>query len=296
MDKNLDTLGLIQKKLMTWYEAMVVNLPNLVLAIVICILFYIASKFVKRLVSNAVRRVTDSLALENLFGATAGLICFFTGLFIALSILHLDKMVTSILAGAGVIGLALGFAFQEIASNFISGIAIAFTKPYQVGDIVDAASYYGEVSKMTLRTTHVVTFDGLEVIIPNKKMFTEVFMNLTSTPKRRVDVAVGVTYSEDLDRVERIAIAAVEDIEFRTREDKVELFYKDFGESSINFDLRVWVVYPGVGNFLKTRHLIVKKVKKAFDENGITIPFPIRTLELGASERKLFSKAPQQED
>lgn len=148
--------------------------------------------------------MTRNKAVINLLRTITFVLVLAVGLFVSLGVLQLEKTVTSILAGAGVIGLALGFAFQEIASNFVSGIFIAFQGPYQIGDIVKIDSFFGEVSKISLRTTSILTFEGLEVLIPNKDMFTKPFINYTKSPDRRLDLSVSVSYGDDLDLVERV--------------------------------------------------------------------------------------------
>ena len=183
---------ILSTKLNAWMASVVKVIPNLIVASIILILSIILAHLAKSLFSKSVRKFTKNHTIIDLFSSLIYLVTLLIGLFISLEILHLDKTVTSLLAGAGVIGLALGFAFQEIASNFVSGIFIAFKEPYQVGDIVEIENYFGEVIKISLRTTSIMTFQGLEVLIPNKDMFTKPFTNLTTTPKRRLDIKVGV--------------------------------------------------------------------------------------------------------
>lgn len=272
---------LLSDKLYAWYESLISTLPNMALAILVFILFLILAKALKKISGGVFRKLNYNLALRNLLISIIHFVVLLIGLFICLELLDLDKTVTSLLAGAGVLGLALGFAFQEIASNFIAGIIIAMRQPYRLGDIVEIQSYMGVVSEINLRTTHLTTFDELEVIIPNKTMFTEPFTNYTSTPSRRMDLNVGISYAENLQNVEDITLAAVSSINGRDMDRPPELFYKEFGDSSINFEVRVWVKYPNNGAFLKARHEAVKSIKSAYDTNGITIPFPIRTLDFG---------------
>ncbi len=291
MDLNLENATeLIGKKLEIWYELLVKNIPNFAVALLVLIVFVLLAKVTRNLVNRILKKSISNRALENLISSTSYLVVIFVGLFIALGILHLDKTVTSILAGAGVIGLALGFAFQEIASNFVSGIFIAVKKPYKTGDIVEVVDYLGEVTSINLRTTTITTFDGIEVYIPNKSMFTEPLKNFTSTPKRRLDISVGVSYSDDLEKVEKVTKEVVESVEGRIKDKPVEIFFKEFGGSSINLDARVWIEYPAQKNYLRTRHEAIMKIKKAYDENGISIPFPIRTLDINTDALKeIFS-------
>ena len=274
------TINLILKKLETWYETILLNLPNMILAVIIVIAFALIAKSSRRFTTKLFLGRLNNPALTNLLGSIFYIFFLFLGVFIALTLLHLDKTVTSLLAGAGVIGLALGFAFQEIASNFVSGVFISLQRPYSIGDIVEIDSFFGTVETISLRTTTVLTFDGIKILIPNKKMFTEPLKNYNDVPKRRLDIEVGVAYNTDLEKAEKITRESLEDLPGRIKEHEVEVFYKGFGGSSINFDARVWIEYPAQKNFLELQHKAIIRIKKAFDEHNINIPFPIRTLDM----------------
>lgn len=284
MNKAVNLTGIIEllsEKLIRWYELIIKSIPNIVAAIIIFIIFFILAKLIRKLSSKLLPKVTNNISVTNLLRTIIYFIVLTLGLFVSLEILNLDKTVTSILAGAGVIGLALGFAFQEIASNFVSGIFIAFKEPYKIGDIIEIDTYYGEITKITLRTTSITTFQGLEVLIPNKYMFTKPFTNLTTTPKRRVDIKVGVSYADNLRIVEKVTKNALSNIDQRIKSFDIEVFFEEFDASSINFTARFWIFYPGNNSYLKARHEAIIKIKEAFEQNDITIPFPIRTLDFG---------------
>lgn len=270
---------LLTNKLIGWYESGIKIIPNLIIAIIVFIFFLIISRIIKNIASRLLPKITKNIAVIDLLKSITTFSVNLLGLFIALEILNLEKTVTSILAGAGVLGLALGFAFQEIASNFVSGVLIAFREPYKLGDIVEVDNYFGEVTKINLRTTSIMTFQGLETLIPNKYMFTKPFINFTTTPRRRLDIAVGVSYSDDLNKVEQVTKKALDNIDQRIKGEEIEVFFENFGSSSINLQARVWIHYPGNQDYLKARHKAIMSIKKAYDENDITIPFPIRTLD-----------------
>jgi small conductance mechanosensitive channel len=145
---------------------------------------------------------------------------------------------------------------------------------------VQVDTFMGAVSAITLRTTNLQTANGLEILIPNKDMFTKPVTNYTSTPGRRVDLKVGVSYDADLAEVEAVARAAVETVPGRIKEKDIEFFFTEFGESSINFQLRIWVEFRQQIDQVSTLHHAIVAVKAAFDLNKIEIPFPIRTLDL----------------
>ena len=199
-------------------------------------------------------------------------------LFIVLSILQLDKAVTSILAGAGIIGLALAFAFQDIAANFISGIFISFRRPISIGNIVKIGEYMGKVIEINLRDTIIQTFQGQMVIIPNKNIFQNPIENYSLLGKRRIDLAGRVGFEADLEQVEQITLDALKNIPGLT-EDAITMGYKEFDESSISYIVRIWIQSPEQPEYWKVRNAAIIAIKKAYDKNNIVIPFPIRTLD-----------------
>src|SRR5699024_379028 len=132
------------------------------------------------------------------------------GIFAALSILNLDGTVKSLLAGAGIVGLALGFAFQDIAANLISGILLSMRHPFGKGDIIESHDYYGYVQKISLRNTVIKTPQGQFVYIPNKVVYENPFINYTKNFERRVDLDIGVSYADDHEKAKRVAIRSEE--------------------------------------------------------------------------------------
>jgi len=282
MDFNISkAANLIAGKVEQWIETLIAMLPNLVVAVIVLVLFYLAGRIVRRIAQNIFKRVSDRKAINDLFSTIIYLLVISLGAVIALNILDLQGTVASILAGAGIIGLALGFAFQDIAANFMAGILLAVRQPIKVGDIIETNSYMGKVEAINLRATMLETFQGLHVIIPNKDVFQNPLTNYTKTYTRRIDLSVGVSYGEDLERVKKITIDAIKALPFVLQKEPIDLFYHEFGDSSINFDVVFWINYTNQGLFLTARSEAIIAVKKAYDENGITIPFPIRTLDFG---------------
>ena len=203
-----------------------------------------------------------------------------TGLFVALGILELDKTVTSLIAGAGILTLVAGLAFQDLAANFIAGILLQLRHPFRRGQLVKTNDFYGTVEHINLRATVIRTLTGQLVFVPNKDVFQSPLQNFSSEGRRRVDVPVGIWYGDDLARAERIAIAAVEEVPGRDPSRPVELFYEGFGDSSIDFMVRFWIPFDNrEPDYLAARSEAVKRIKSAFDAQGVTIPFPIRTLD-----------------
>lgn len=252
----------------------------MILAALVFVLGLFLSKLLKRTAKRLINRVSNQTTINNLFASFIHILFVCITLFITLSILKLEKAVASMLAGAGILGLALAFAFQDIAANFISGIFITFRRPIRIGDIVKLQDYMGKIINITLRDTELLTFQGQYVIIPNKQIIQNPIENYSMLGKRRMDLVVGVSYGEDLGKVKSIVLDAVKNISVRT-DDEITFFYDEFGDSSINFEVRIWIKEPEQPIWLQGRSEAIIAIKKAFDENGITIPFPIRTLDFG---------------
>ncbi|MFW6050537.1 MAG: mechanosensitive ion channel family protein [Myxococcota bacterium] len=270
-------------KLNDWTQSIVTMLPNVVVAVVVLVLFALLGKAASYGSGRLLHRMKVSDYASTLACRLVQLGIVVIGFVIALSILHLDKAVTSLLAGIGIVGLALGFAFQDLASNFIAGLALSLRSryPFLLGDLIETNEVLGIAERVYLRNTVIRTLDGQAVVIPNKKIFEDKLVNYSGDPYRRVDVACGISYGEDLREVKRLVTSAIEGMEGRIEDRGVEFFWTGYGDSSIDFQVRFWIPFRKQAEFLEARSEAVMRIKETFDQHGITIPFPIRTLDFG---------------
>ncbi|WP_017731553.1 mechanosensitive ion channel family protein [Nafulsella turpanensis] len=276
-----DASELVLEKLEAWARTFIAMLPNLAIAIVIVLIGYVLARAVRNLIHKTLRKTTHHSALLTLVTNVVYVSIILIAAFIALGVLDLDKTVTSLLAGAGIVGLALGFAFQDIASNFMAGVFMAVRKPFDEGDIIESEEKMGVVTDMSLRATIVRSFQGQYHIIPNKNVFQGVITNYTRLGRRRIDLAVGVSYGDDLEKVKKVTLEAVKSIPTVLQNEDISLYFNEFGDSSINFSVRFWATFKKQTDFLQAQSDAIMAIKKAYDENDIMIPFPIRTLDFG---------------
>jgi small conductance mechanosensitive channel len=288
-DKKLDSvkneivepLQIITSKIDSWFNVLVDMIPNMLLSIILFLVFIVLSRLTKKVFIKIFQKSSDNKALENLFSTIIYYSMLGIGLFIILDILNLDKAVTSLLAGVGVVGLALGFAFQDIAANFVSGVILAFRKPFLIDDVIKVGDLMGDVTRTNLRVTVIRTFQGQEVYIPNKDVLSNPITNYSVLKQRRIDLAVGVSYGDDLKKVRNLVINTLNKLEGVIRKEDMIFTYTEFGSSSINFEIKFWINYPINPSFLEMRSKAIIAIKDAFDDADITIPFPIRTLDFG---------------
>lgn len=277
-----NSIDIVYDKVNGWWETSVSMFPNFIVAIIVLVIFYLIAKYIKHLIKKFFQKFYGQSAVINLFSNIVYLSVLTAGLFVALDILDLDKTVTSMLAGLGIIGLALGFAFQEIAANFISGIILSVNKPFTIGDIIEVDGNTGTVEFVSLRTTNIRTFQGQKILIPNKTIFQNAITNYTENGKRRVDLEVGVSYGDDLEKVQKVTLEAINSLDDILKEEAVQFFFTDYGDSSINFVVMFWTEYKKKhSEYMEAKHRAIMAINKAFNANDITIPFPIRTLDFG---------------
>ena len=260
-----ESLQLLLEKLQDWLNQIILIFPNLVVALVVFLLFIQISKLIRKFALKGLNQIMHNKVVSGLFASIVQFVVVCAGGFIALEILQLSKVVTSLLAGAGILGLAIGIAFQ---------------------DFVETADVFGKVKKMGLRSTVLETTKGQIIFIPNKLIFENPLINYSKKKTRRVDLSCGVSYDDDLVKVQKVAIEAIESLAMVLKKPEVTLIYKEFGDSSINFTIRFWVEYGKQHDFNYARSEAIMAMKKAFDTNEISIPFPIQTLEAGNSLTK----------
>lgn len=280
-DQIHDASKIVLEKLSSWLHSAISMLPNFVIAILVIVLFIIISKIISSLMNKTLPRVVRNSSVLNLLTNVTSIAIILIGLFVALGVMNLDKTVTSLLAGVGLLGLAVGFAFQDAIANFISGIFMAVKSPINIGDVIKYEDHYGVISHIGLRATTVEIPEGYEVVIPNRLIFQNPYNHYTIHKERRVDLHCGISYGEDLQKVEDLVTKAIRTISYLKDDRIVEFYYEEFCDSSINFVVRYWIAFEKPSEYFKARHDGIKLIKKTFNENDITIPFPIRTLDFG---------------
>jgi small conductance mechanosensitive channel len=269
-------------KLNGWIEELVVMTPNIAIAVLVVAASAVLGRWVYAGAYRLLSRITHNEPISRLLATVARVMVIGIALFFSLDLLHLQKTVTSLLAGVGVVGLALGFAFQDIAANFMSGVLMALHRPFRVSDLVEVGGHRGRVKELSFRATTLETLDGLSVLIPNKEIFQNAIVNYTRTPTRRLEFSLGTAYGDDMTTVRTVVIDALQDVPHRDRARDVEVLFDAFGDSSINFSVLMWLDQSDELSHRRARSEAMIAIKRALDRASLTIPFPIRTLDFGA--------------
>lgn len=272
---------LIEEKLGGWFDVVISHIPNFIVAVIIAIIFSFIARLAGKGMKKVLRRSLDSTQIADLMASIFKVIVLSVGVFIALDFMGLKSTVTSLLAGAGIVGLAIGFAFQDMTENLIAGIAMGIRKPFKAGDVIETDNVFGSVHSINLRNTLIESFYGQLILVPNKILFRNVLRNYSTLGVRRIEVPVGISYADDIEKASEVIVEKINQFDFVIRKDETAVYAEGFGDSSINLLVWFWIKYPGEPDFMTVRHKGVVAVKQALDAADISIPFPIRTLDFG---------------
>lgn len=267
------------EKLATWLDSLILGLPNFITAILVFILFIIAAKFAAKGLNRILRLKVSQDSIREITVKVFRVIIILIGFFVALGILNLNTILTSVLAGAGVVGLAIGLALQGTLNNTFSGVILSFLPELQIGDWIETNDYAGFVTEINLRSIVIKESDNNLVVIPNSKIIEEPFKNFSRTSRSRVMLDCGVAYNSNLEFVQDLTIATMQNLFPQRGNEEVEFMYKEFADSSINFVVRFWTDVNKQRDILQAKNKAIIALKKRFDENDINIPFPIRTID-----------------
>lgn len=274
-----DSIEGIWEKLGEWMDSLILSLPNFILALLVFSLFVIASKYVGKLLGKLLKYKVRQDSIREITIKMVKVMVIILGFFIALGLLNLDTVLTSVLAGAGVVGLAIGLALQGTLNNTFSGILLSFLPEIQIGDWIENNGYAGRVVEINLRSIVIKEADNNYVVIPNSQVVDAPFKNFSRTTRSRVMLNCGVAYDSNLEQVKELTLKTLQAIFPQKGKEQVEFMYTEFGDSSINFVVRFWTDINSNRDILFARSKAVIAIKQVYDDNGINIPFPIRTLE-----------------
>lgn len=278
-------------KLSSWLDTMVVNIPNIAIAILVFLISLLLAKYVSKFLQRILTRTTLQKSMRRVLGRLTAFFIVALALFLILGILNLDKALNTILAGAGVAGLAVGLALQGALANTYSGIVLSYINNLKIGDWIQSNDYEGEIVDVDFRAMTIKQIDNNLVYIPNKMVIENPIKNYSSTPKSKVVLKNSVAYNSDLEKVKKVTQnLIVENFSMPKTVEDVLFMYRSFGDSAITYELRFWIKSYSALEVAKAKSRAIMLIKSTYEKEGIVIPFPIRTLEFGNKLNVLSSQ------
>ncbi len=249
---------------------------NLVKFVVIVIVFYLLSIVAGKAATRAFSKSKHvSTLLRDFLVLSARRLVLIIGLFVGLSALEVN--IGPVLAIIGAAGFVIAFALQNSLSNFASGLLMLIYRPFDLGDTINVAGVLGKVESMNLLSTQLRTPDNQLVIVPNNSVWGDVIINVTGITRRRIDMVFGIGYSDDIDKAQKILEEIVNGNELVLKEPEAVVKLHELADSSVNFVCRPWV---SPDNYWDVYWDITREVKRRFDAEGVSIPFPQQDIHI----------------
>lgn len=256
LDKNIIIIGIPVK--------------NVIFAILTLVIGYfvaiLASKYVRRAMLKA--KMSEILAEFSSRVVRVFLIIVIVMVAIGYFGVNIGEAMLGISVASGFI---IGFAFQDTLGNLAAGFLIAITKPFRVGDYVDAAGKSGTIKSVGTSITKMTTVDNKRIIIPNSKIWGEPIVNYTANNQRMIDMRVGIGYDDDMGKAISISMDVLKKNKFVLKDPEPYVAIANLGDSSVDLLIRPWV---NTSDYWNAKWEITQQIKDAFDKNKISIPFP----------------------
>ncbi|MBD2299848.1 mechanosensitive ion channel family protein [Nostoc sp. FACHB-87] len=265
-------------KFQSMIDGFIALLPNMVLALIVFILFLVVASRIKALVKRLTRNHRYARNLGLVLGRLAQGIIILIGLFIALSIVIPTFKAGDLVQLLGISGVAIGFAFRDILQNFLAGILILLTEPFQIDDQIVFKGFEGTVENIETRATTIRTYDSRRIVIPNSELFTNSVTVNTAFEHRRLQYDVGIGYGDDIDLAKQLMLEALHSIDEVLKDPAPDVLAMELAESTVNIRVRWWINPPRRADDLSSRDKIIMAIKKKLTENGIDLPFPTQQI------------------
>ncbi|WP_417593176.1 mechanosensitive ion channel family protein [Owenweeksia hongkongensis] len=278
----MNAIDQIKASVLDYWDSFLQHVPKLILGLIILVLAIMISRWLSSLFQNRLSKRLDDQLLSLFLTKILRMALIILSVLLAFNVMGFTGVAAGLLAGAGVGALVIGFAFQDIGANFIAGVILAFNRPFSIGDTIEIAGVMGKVLSLNLRTTHVKTFDGKDVFIPNNTIVKEELVNYTKDGFIRLSFIVGIDYEDSVEKaVETIIAATLEHKQVLQYEGKKPMvIIKDLGVSTVNLEVRFWVetfdYKDGTGAI---RSHVIASVLKNLTSSGVGLPADIVELK-----------------
>ncbi|HQX52838.1 MAG TPA: mechanosensitive ion channel [Planctomycetaceae bacterium] len=251
--------------------------PLFVFGLLTLFLAGIAALFSTRVLRWSMQQQIASLLLRDVLARFGGFLFFLVGVYIILQVAGLARLALTVVGGTGLVGLAIGIAFRDITENFLSSVFLSIQRPFQTGDLLDVAGTLGYVERVTSRNTVLMTLDGNMVQIPNATVYKSTLRNFSSNPNRREDFVVGIGYENMVPKAQEVALKVLTEHPAILADPEPWVLVDNFGKATV--DLRVYFWLDGSKHsWLKVKSSVMRLVKRAFQENSISIPDEAREI------------------
>lgn len=285
-----ESISKLEVTLLDYWNDFVSQVPKILLAILIVIVGFLISRFISNFFRKTIATRTNDVLMTNFLTKTLRLGLILFAVMFSLKIAGLQGIATGLLTAAGASAVIIGFAFRDIGENFISGVILSFSRPFDVNDTIKVDDIFGKVKALEFRYTKLKTFDGRDVYIPNSDIIKKAVYNYTEDGYYRLDFNVGIDYDDSIDLAKEVILQAVVHTEgvINTDEHSCFVTVDSLGTSTVNMKVLFWTKtmdYKRGAHEIKSD--IVKNVKNTIIENGLNMPADITEIKLYGSQTSI---------
>jgi small-conductance mechanosensitive channel len=277
--------------------------PLILLGLLVLLLTWIATNWSAQTARSVLAPRLDNALLRTVASRVLAVPVLLMGAYVALRVAGLTGLAVTVLGGTGLIGLIIGVAFRDIAENFLASLMISVQNPFATGDLIEVAGFKGIVQSVNTRSTLLMTLEGNHVQIPNATIYKETITNFTANPNTRVDFGVGIGYDDSIEEAQAITRAVLAKQEGVVSDPEAWVVVEALGAATVNLRAYFWVDTARY-NGLKVRSAVIRGVKKAFEDAGISMPdearevvfpsgVPVRMVEAGPTPARPEREGPK---
>lgn len=280
----------IQNSLQNYYEAFLKILPRIALAILVIILGILLAQLLTNFYKRRFQQKSEDPLMARFLAQAIKIILIIIAIMLALRVAGLDGIATGLLTAVGGGAIILGFAFQDIGKNFLAGIILAFNRPFNINDTIKIDTIFGRVKELSFRYSHIKTFDGRDIYIPNSDVLTKPVENYTADGFFRVDFTVGIGYEDNIGEAKKV----IQDILDRNTEIIRDSDHENFviedelASSTVNLKVFFWVDtkdYRRASRVLRGN--VIREVKEDLFKRGFNLPADIKELKIYGTEKAI---------
>ncbi|MEP6844453.1 MAG: mechanosensitive ion channel family protein [Panacibacter sp.] len=256
-------------------------MPRIGLAIIIFLIIFFVAVYIARLINKKLAGDNNDPLFVKFISKITKTVIIICGIILSLQTLGLSGVASGLLAGAGISAFVFGFAFKDIAENFLAGIILAFNRPFSLNDTVTINGFSGHVIALNFRTTHIKTFDEKDVFIPNAIVIKEPLTNLTRDGKIRLDFVVGIAYEDNIANAIETILKVFNETDDHIKEKKPFAVVEELAVSTVNIRVYFWTnTMDYKKGVLQIKSEVIKNVKELLTEKGFSLPADIQEFKL----------------
>ncbi|NNC84057.1 MAG: mechanosensitive ion channel [Flavobacteriales bacterium] len=290
------------EKILQIWDRLLDLVPALVIALAVMVVFVILGKLVYLVMSKLLDRRWKGSLIAGFVAQVFKWLVYLVGVTGAIDILGFGNMLSGLLAGAGIGAVIIGFAFKDIGENFLSGILLAFNRPFKNGDIIEVDSYKGTVRDLTLRMVHLRSAEGKDFFIPTSYLLKNTVINYTRDDILRLEFIVGISPEDDIDRTRKLIL------DHLVKDDNIldypgpKVNTKELGEFTVDLQVMFWVditvnrktADEELGHTIRSK--VITEVKELLDDAGVSMPSQVLEHRMYKDERFRIEQTGTQKD